>query len=97
MVYVESYAKRAARKGLVLRKKIDFGLNPAQAKKLGIRSGVTTAKTLIQSSFISDRLARAIGRFYSRFRNCTTKRCEGALLLWGGRRFGREMAAKFKK
>ncbi len=31
---------------------------------------------------------KSVSNFYSRFKNCKTERCEMAINLWGGRKFG---------
>lgn len=90
-IRVPLYAKQAAREGL----KSDAGLTLSEAKKQGISSGRQTARTLIEKDNISVDKAKQIGRFYDRFKGCQTKRCDDAIDLWGGRKFGRKMAKKF--
>lgn len=52
---------------------------------------------IIRSETLSEEDAKRVAAFYSRFRNCRTPRCEVAIDLWGGRRFGRELMMRFKK
>lgn len=99
-IRIPQYAKDEARNSLALRKDLSktnkFGINKRQATKLKIRSGVEQAKKLIANKFLSKTEAMAYYRFYSRFKNCRTKKCEGAIALWGGRRFGRMLVDVFK-
>lgn len=90
---IPEYAKSAARKGLRIRANLPptkrFGLSNEQANKLKIYSGVRRANQLINSKSISLNDAKRIAAFYNRFKNRTTPRVEGAILLWGGRTFGK--------
>jgi hypothetical protein len=86
---VPKYAKEEARKGLQERKENKAGLTPKEAKKLGVFSGVARAKQIISNKYLDENDLKGIARFYSRFKNCKTPRCETALRLWGGRRFGK--------
>lgn len=83
------YAKTAAREGLRERKENKAGLTPSEAKRLGVYSGVARAEQIVRNKFLDESDLRAIARFYMRFKNCKTKKCETALKLWGGRRFGK--------
>ena len=83
------YAKTSARKGLEERKRNKAGLTPKQAKKLGVYSGVARANQIINNKFLDEKDLRSIARFYSRFKNCKTKRCNTVISLWGGKRFGK--------
>lgn len=89
---IPEYAKREAQQGLELRKKLSktnkFGLSPKKAQELGIFSGVIRAKQIINNNSIEYRDAYQIYRFYQRFKNCTSPKCEGTIKLWGGRKFG---------
>jgi hypothetical protein len=95
-VVVPSYAKMAAKRGLDKRKSYTPsqrpGLDKKQANKLGINSGVERAKQIIRSKSLSEKDAQRVSAFYSRFRNCRTPRCEVAINLWGGRRFGKKLS-----
>lgn len=101
MIKIPTYAKQSAKTALKWNKDMPkskrVGLNKNQASKLGINSGIERAKQLINSNYISESDGRSIGRFYSRFKNCRTIRCEMAINLWGGRQFGKEMYTKFFK
>jgi hypothetical protein len=90
-------AKKSAIDGLRERESNKAGLTKTEAQKLGIYSGVERAKQLIDRIFIDEKNAKQVARFYLRFRNCKTKRCETAIKLWGGRRFGRMLANKYYK
>lgn len=89
---IPRYAKLAARKALKLRASLPpskrFGLSPAQARKLGIMSGVQRAKYILNNKYISLTQLMSVAAFYSRFRKKRTVRAEGAIGLWGGRKFG---------
>lgn len=94
-IKIPSYAKQSAREGLEERKDNKAGLTKSQANKLGINSGVERAKQLLGNKTISKKDAVRIGAFYDRFKNCRTPRCETAIKLWGGRKFGRDLSKKF--
>lgn len=87
-IKIPYYAKIAASKGLKERKLNKAGLTKNEASKLGITSGVERAKQLLRNKYIKENDAKDIARFYARFRNCKTNRCETAINLWGGRRLG---------
>jgi len=91
LIRVPQYAKFEAKKGLIERKLNKAGLTKTQASKKGVSSGVERAKQIIRNTYISEKDAKAIARFYSRFKNCRTSRCETAIKLWGGRRFGKKL------
>lgn len=88
-------AKNALRYNLSVSQSKKVGLSKAEASKIGINSGIERAKQLINNKFISNEDAKAVARFYQRFKNCKTKRCEMAISLWGGRKFGRDMVNRF--
>ena len=94
-IIIPQYAKVAAKKGLELRaslpKSKKFGLSPEEARAEGVDSGVTRARRIIKNKYMYEWEIRKVAKFWSRFRNCKTFNCEGSHLLWGGRRFGREM------
>ena len=94
-IRIPTHAKRAARKGLLERKFNNAGLSVSEAKKLGVTSGVSRAKQIINSKTITIEDAKRIGAFYDRFKNCRTERCETAIKLWGGRKFGKRLAEEF--
>lgn len=91
-IRIPLYAKQEARDALrtrkVLSKTKKFGLNKKQAKLAGVRSGVEQAQKLLRRTFLTKSEAFAYYRFYQRFKSCKTLKCEGAIKLWGGRRFG---------
>ena len=87
-IKIPYYAKFSASEGLKERNFNNAGLTKEQAKKLNINSGVERAKQIIRNRYLQEDDLKSIARFYLRFRNCRTKRCETALKLWGGRRFG---------
>ena len=91
------HAKKAAKMALKQRKEFSDppGLSVKEAKKLGINSGVARARQLVKSNTISVEDAKRIAAFYDRFKNRDSPRSEVAIKLWGGRRFGRSLAAKF--
>jgi hypothetical protein len=90
---IPQYAKDSARKGLKYNLFVSnsqkVGLTKQEAKRQGINSGIERAKQLIKQTSLSLEDAKSVARFYLRFRNCKTKRCEMALNLWGGRKFGK--------
>jgi hypothetical protein len=91
-IKIPKYAKYAARKGLEERSRNKAGLTKEQAERYKIQSGVERAKQIINSRTLEEKDLKSIARFYLRFRNCRTGRCETALKLWGGRRFGQLLA-----
>ena len=96
--YIPLYARQAARRGLKLRAKSSkskkAGLTKAEAKILGIQSGVVRALQLSKNKTITEKDAKSIARFYARFKNKRTKKSEQALLLWGGRKYGKALYKK---
>lgn len=88
---VPLYAKEKAMKALERRALLPpskrFGFNKRQARVAGVQSGVARAEQLIRDDSIGLSDAKSMALFYSRFKNCLTVRCEGAIDLWGGRRF----------
>lgn len=98
-IKVPQYAKSAAKRGLRDRERFSNppGLTREEARRKGIASGVERARQLKRSETISEKDARRVAAFYSRFRNCKTPRCETAIDLWGGRRFGRQLKERFSK
>lgn len=98
-VTVPEYAKAAARRGLILRKTSSisrkFGITREQANRLGIDSGIERARQLIREKRITESKAKRIARFYVRFKNCNTPKCEGAHLIWGGRRWEKVLYDKY--
>lgn len=98
-IRIPKYAKQEAKNSLALRKSLSksqkFGIGKATATKLNIRSGVEQAQKLIRRTYLTSEEALAYYRFYLRFRKCTTPKCEGAISLWGGRRFGQMLEKIF--
>jgi len=88
-IKIPQYAKSQAKQGLKERKTNSAGLTKIEAKVKGISSGVERAKQLIRNKYLNENDAKAVARFYSRFKNCKTSRCETAIKLWGGRTFGK--------
>lgn len=93
-VKIPLYAKVAAKRGLVLRRRLPaskkFGITPQEAARLKIDSGVTRARRIVRNDSMPLWEQKKVARFYSRFKNCDTPKCEGAHLIWGGRRFEKE-------
>lgn len=95
MLRVTKQAKENAKEALEERKELSesekYGLSKSEAKDEGVRSGVERAKQIIRKSYYDwkdseDRKSLiSMARFYSRFQNCRSKKCEGAMKLWGGR------------
>ena len=88
-IRIPQYAKNQAKLGILERKTNKAGLTKEEAKEYNVFSGVERAKQLVANKFVSYKSAQSIARFYARFRNCKTPKCETALKLWGGRRFGK--------
>jgi hypothetical protein len=99
--YIPLYARKQAMMGLKQRRKASkskkAGLTRAEAKKLGIQSGVVRAVQLSKNKTISEKDAKSIARFYSRFKNQRTPKAEMALRLWGGRKWGNALYKKIYK
>ena len=95
---VDKKAKRSAARGL--RERVSFrnppGLEPKEALRLGVVSGVSRARQLLREDSLGLEDVKSVARFYSRFKNCRSARCETALDLWGGRSFGRKAVAKVR-
>ena len=100
MFKVPRYAKQEAMKALDTRKNLPvskrFGIDRDRANRLGINSGVERARQLVRSDTIPEADARRVAAFYSRFKNCHTPKCEGAIALWGGRRYGQVLVKKLR-
>lgn len=98
MIKIPAHAKSAAKQGLDERRRLApskrFGIDKEQARRLGINSGVERAKQIIRNKNLPLNDAKRVAAFYNRFKNCRTKKCEGAIKLWGGRRFGRSLSSK---
>lgn len=98
---IPTYAKKSAKRALILRKKLSkskkSSLSPSAAKRLGIISGVNQARFIIKNKSMNKRKAKQFYRFYQRFKNCRTKKCEQALNLWGGRKFLKTKVFRFIK
>jgi hypothetical protein len=99
MISIPRYAKTAARKGLAIRMKLkkseQFGLTKTEADAIGIASGVERAKQIINNKYMNTDDAMRVARFYARWRNQSSKKIEGAILIWGGRRWGKELYHTF--
>lgn len=91
---VTMQAKRNAKMALEERKKLGktmkFGLSSKQARREGVESGVERGKQIVRSKSLDFEDAKSVAGFYQRFKNCRSKKCEGALNLWGGRSFGKK-------
>lgn len=100
-INIPSYAKTAARKALQQRARLPpskrFGIDKQQARRLGINSGVERARQIIRSDSLSQQDAKRVSAFYNRFKNCRSPKCEGAINLWGGRRFGRSVSRQVRR
>jgi hypothetical protein len=98
-ILIPTHAKNNAKKALKIRKRLSkskkFGLSRKKAKKLGVISGLNQAKYLINNKYLTMNKAMQYYRFYQRFKNCRTKKCENALNLWGGRKFLKTKVFKF--
>jgi hypothetical protein len=96
MIKIPVYAKREAEQWLKIRdtlpKSKQFGIDKSEASKLGINSGVERAKQIIKESHLPMKDAKRVAAFYDRFKNCTTFKCEGAIGIWGGRKFGKKLS-----
>jgi len=90
-IKIPQYAKEEAKEGLKERKDNKAGLTKKQAKSKGIASGVERAKQIMENKYLNEEDAKRVARFYSRFKNCKTSRCETAIKLWGGRKFGKKL------
>lgn len=101
-IRIPLFAKSAARKALKRRKKLSdsekFGLSKAEAKKKGITSGVARAEQLIRNKTISREEAKRVKSFIDRFEGFDrSSKVDGAINLWGGRRFDDYLERKLKK
>lgn len=90
-IKIPKYAKKEAKEGLEERKSNKAGLTKEEANRKGIDSGVERAKQLIRNKYLGEEDAKKVARFYNRFKGCKTSRCETAIKLWGGRKFGKKM------
>lgn len=99
-IKIPKYVKETVKKALEERKKLPvserYGLTKKQAEKKGIQSGVERANQLKNNSYITEFDARRIIAFYERFKGCKTKKCEGAINLWGGRKFAQFLRKIYK-
>jgi len=104
---VPDYAKEDASRALELRRSLPkskkFGLSPEEARMKGVNSGVSRARQIIRKDYYdwnnkSDRDSLiSMKSFYDRFKNCYTDKCEGNMMLWGGRWFLRNDVIPFVK
>lgn len=98
---ISAMAKREATRALLKRmamvKSKRFGISEAEARKLGIKSGVERAKELMRKKYLTLQEAKKVAAFHQRFKNCRTPKCEGAIDLWGGRTFGKKVISFVKK
>ena len=90
--YAKIKAINALKKRESLPKYKKFGLDKRQASKLNINSGVERAKQIIEEDYLDKEDAKRVAAFYNRFKNCNTEKCEGAIDLWGGRKFGKKLS-----
>ena len=100
-VYIPPYAKRAAEEALLLRQRLPrhlrFGIEKKQAEEQGIFSGVERAKLLIRQKYLSENDAKRVAAFYNRYKGRHSFKVDGALGLWGGRKFGQYLVRKIKR
>lgn len=93
---IPNYAKSRAANALKKRESLPsykkFGLDKKEASKLRINSGVERAKQIIREDSLDKEDAKRVAAFYNRFKNCNTPKCEGAIDLWGGRKFGKKLS-----
>ena len=98
-IKIPNYAKEEAKKSLKLRdslpKSKKFGIDKTEASRLKIASGVERAKQIMNNKRISVEDAKKVARFYSRFKNCKTDKCKGAVGLWGGEKWGNKLYEEF--
>ncbi|MFB6209610.1 MAG: hypothetical protein ABEJ56_05765 [Candidatus Nanohaloarchaea archaeon] len=94
-IKVPKYAEKNARKGVKLRKE-KFSesnrpvLSQKEARKKGVHSGMTTAKTLQANDYISKGMAERIYSYLSRNKGQKrTDKVKVARLVWGGDESGR--------
>lgn len=96
---VTARAKQKARQALRFNRDNPsraVGLTKKEARKEGIASGIERAKQIIRSQTLSQDDTRRVAAFYTRFKSCRTRRCEEAINLWGGRRFGKAAVESVK-
>ena len=88
---IPRYAKRTAKLELLKRRKLP------KYKKPGTIIGVNQAKFLIKNKCMDLRQAMRFYKFYQRFKNCNTRKCKGAMNLWGGKKFLKFKVVKYIK
>lgn len=89
------YAKVKARNALILNSKLPkskrFGLTPKEANKLGINSGITRARQLINNKYVHEDDMKSICRFSRFLKIKRTEKVQGVIDLWGGEKFIKEV------
>tara|TARA_Y100000004_G_scaffold163292_2_gene192559 strand:- start:6864 stop:7148 length:285 start_codon:yes stop_codon:yes gene_type:complete len=85
---IPQYAKLKASEAITWNKSV------SKSRRVGTIVGRRRATQLLKNEYIDFDTAKRIVAFYKRFRGCKTERCEQAINLWGGRRFGRELSKK---
>lgn len=97
---IPKYARTLARSALERRSRLPkskrFGLDERQASSAGVYSGVKRARNIISKRSLSMREAKRVAAF-GRFLNKTGPRAQGAIDLWGGRRFIKKARAFVRK
>lgn len=88
---VYKYAKKKAKESL------EWNKNQPRSKRVGTFIGRYRARQLINNDYVSEATAKRIVAFYDRFKGCGTERCEQALNLWGGRRYGKRLKEMMSK
>ncbi len=88
---VPLYAKKAAQTAL------NWNARQPKSKRVGTASGLARARQLIRNDYIDRSTAVKIAAFYARFKGCNTERCNQALNLWGGRKYGLMLSRKLNK
>tara|TARA_Y100000004_G_scaffold85075_1_gene95489 strand:- start:5339 stop:5617 length:279 start_codon:yes stop_codon:yes gene_type:complete len=88
---VYKYAKQKSKEALEWNKK------QPRSKRVGTLIGRVRARQLIRDDFVTEATAKRIVAFYDRFKGCGTERCEQALNLWGGRKYGKRLKEMMNK
>lgn len=99
-IFIPPYAKKRAEEALSVRERLPrylrYGIEKEQAAQTGITSGVERAKQLMKSKYLNENDAKRVAAFYNRFKGRKSFKVEGALNLWGGRKFGEYVVKKLE-